>query len=71
MAELYDISGKQITNAIERTSPYMDIDEGESHFRVPVVIIAEGQLHQLADLVAERILPEVLPLLHEQLELPL
>lgn len=74
MGDLYSIDGKKLTQK-DRESPYLDLDEGEGEtlrlFRIPVVVLAQGQVDQIVDQTASKILSEVLPLLHEQLGLPL
>lgn len=71
MGDLYDLSGRKITGTQDRNIPYQGVETPDGHFDIPIVFLSAGQYVQLVADIKGSILEEVLPLLHEQLELPL
>lgn len=70
MGEVFDINGNSLTKKA-RVQPMLEMDTEEGNFSIPVVVLSAGQHQALVAEITAGILEEVLPLLHEQLELPL
>lgn len=72
MGKIVGLNGQVLNpEPSERTQPMMLLDAADGKFSIPVVVLADMQYKTLVDEITGNILEQVLPLLHEQLELPL
>ena len=68
MGKVVGLDGKPLGEP-ERTEPKVAVDTPEGQWLIPVVVLMGGQYDTLKKEIAGDILAEVLPLLHELLDL--